>query len=322
MKITSKIKFIDVCSGIGITRLALEKNHWECVGRFETDMLADMIYQAHLGGSEPNFGDVTRLPLSLPEFDVLVAGIPGNSYSKTNRNSTRPDTSIPFALIELLYRYRPKGFIIECVSGFSDAKINPCFPLFISNLKGMGYDIRWDTFSATNYGLPLMSKRFFIVGSLTSLVDVMVGIDDPNVSLENSLIDTKNHEMDVSSKVWTDYLAKAKMHSSWNVLEEPELTIIDRRQTDLRIYHNVCPALRKGNHGLYYVKNGCVKKITAYEGLLLHGIDRFTSRFISGTPISEHKLMSYVASSTPVPMIELIGKWLETSMRVSYAKAA
>ena len=40
---SNSVKFIDVCSGIGTTRVALQANGWKCVGRFEIDPVADAI---------------------------------------------------------------------------------------------------------------------------------------------------------------------------------------------------------------------------------------------------------------------------------------
>lgn len=324
----SPVKFLDVCSGIGTIRLGLQANGWECVGRFEIDPVADGIYQSIFGTSEPNFGDVTALPMTLPDFDVLVAGIPGNTYSRVYNKGKRPDTSVPFGIVGLLGRYRPKGFILECVVGFADPATNPTYPMFFSMLKGMGYEVEAHGFHAGAYGLPISTERFVMVGSLTSLPRSLPCAGLHSVTLADCLIDHKGDELNTTSKAWTDYLVKsdtAKVGMRWSKVDLHSLdnyTVIDRRQTDLRVFKGFCPPFRRENHGLFYVKDGRIKRITAFEGLLLHGVPRNIAERYTALPVSEHCLMSYVGSVSPVPMVESVAKWLEFAIMMASTKAA
>jgi DNA (cytosine-5)-methyltransferase 1 len=322
------IKFLDVCSGIGTTRLSLQANGWNCVGRFEIDPIADNIYQSMFGTSEPNFGDITALPMTMPEFDVLVAGIPGSTYSKVYNMGKRPDTGVPFGIVGLLSRYRPKGFILECVAGFADPATNPTYPMFFSMLKGMGYEVEAHGFGSGSYGLPITTERFVIVGSLTPLPRFLPYAGLRSIRLSDCLVDSAGDELDTTSKSWTDYIAKSdatKMGARWSKADLHALadyTIIDRRQTDLRVFQGICPPFRRGNHGLFYVKNGRIKRITAFEGLLLHGVPRNIAERYTSLHVSEHRLMSYVGSASPVPMVESVAKWLEFAIMMASTKVA
>ena len=318
------IKFLDVCSGIGTTRLGLQANGWECIGRFEIDPVADSIYQSIFGTSEPNFGDITALPMTMPDFDVLVAGIPGNTYSRVYTKGKRPDTSVPFGIIGLLSRYRPKGFILECVAGFADPATNPTYPMFFSMLKGIGYEVEAHKFYAGTYGLPISTERFMVVGSLASLPRSLPRAGLHSITLADCLVDSKGNELDTTSKAWVDYIAKAggARWSTANLHFLADYTIIDRRQTDLRVFQGTCPPFRRGNHGLFYVKNGRIKRITAYEGLLLHGVPRNIAERYNSLHVPEHRLLSYVGSASPVPMVESVAKWLEFALMMASTKVA
>ena len=163
-----------------------------------------------------------------------------------------------------------------------------------------------------------------MVGSLTSLPRSLPCAGLHSVSLADCLIDHKGYELDTTSKAWVNYISKAGgiRWSTANLHSLADYTIIDRRQTDLRVFQDVCPPFRRGNHGLFYVKNGRIKRITAYEGLLLHGVPRNIAERYTSLHVSQHRLLSYVGSATPVPMVESVAKWLEFAIMMASTKAA
>lgn len=319
----SNIKFLDVCSGIGLTRLALEMANWECVGRFETDKVADSIYKTMFGEDEPNFGDVSSLPMLLPDFDVLVAGIPGNTYSQVFNKYKRPDSSVPFGIVSILKMYRPKAFILECVASFTSERHNPSYSIFCSAIDCLGYDVQIATVSAEKCGLPLKTKRHFMVGSLTGFPAYHPMLPYSSISLKDCLVDEFNEELDTTTKQWSEYMAKSGTKLTVADLHRlDDYTIIDRRQTDLRTYHNKCPSLRKGNHGLFYVKKGHIKKISAYEAMLLNGVPKCIAYKYLLFASSQHDLLSFVGASTPVPLIFGLACWLGTFANSTSTKMA
>ena len=79
------IRFIDLCSGIGGFHSGLmATGHYECVGHSEIDRYAEKAYHAIYGAEGgKNYGDLRQIiPSELPDFDLLCAGFPCQSYAE------------------------------------------------------------------------------------------------------------------------------------------------------------------------------------------------------------------------------------------------
>ncbi len=78
--------FFDFCSGIGGGRLGLEQVGLTCVGHSDTSRLADTTYQLMHGTDDKNYGNLKRLTKDkLPDFDLLIAGFPCQTFSVIGR---------------------------------------------------------------------------------------------------------------------------------------------------------------------------------------------------------------------------------------------
>jgi hypothetical protein len=89
--------------------------------------------------------------------------------------------------------------------------------------------------------------------------------------------------------------------------------VIDTRQSDLRIYINKTPTLRKGRHGILYVKNKKFKKISGYEALLLQGFPKQYADKVKDK-IPNAKLLQQAGNAMTVNVIEEIAKSLINSI--------
>ena len=79
-----KFTFIDLFAGIGGFRLALESIGGECVFSSEIDEHACKMYEENFGDNP--YCDITKLdPSTIPDFDILCAGFPCQSFSICGR---------------------------------------------------------------------------------------------------------------------------------------------------------------------------------------------------------------------------------------------
>ena len=86
--------------------------------------------------------------------------------------------------------------------------------------------------------------------------------------------------------------------------------VLDTRQSDLRIYENKVPTLRTGRHGILYVKNGELHKLTGYEGLLLQGFPNKLAIRAKKAKINSNRLLSQAGNAMTVNVISAICKEL------------
>ena len=76
------MRYFSMFSGIGGFELGIQRamSDAECVGYSEIDRHAEAVYRRHFPEHE-GFGDATRIVSSeLPNFDLLVAGFPCQSF--------------------------------------------------------------------------------------------------------------------------------------------------------------------------------------------------------------------------------------------------
>lgn len=124
--------FLDLCSGIGGGRLGLEKIGLKSIGYSDTSKLAIKTYKLmHDTADEPYYYNLKRIKTEkLPEYDMLIAGFPCQTFSVMGRkegfsddrgqiNSTSHESSRkhnPNASESLFRRY-PKRFMRR-IKGF------------------------------------------------------------------------------------------------------------------------------------------------------------------------------------------------------------
>ena len=95
---------------------------------------------------------------------------------------------------------------------------------------------------------------------------------------------------------------------------ENQFCIVDRKQRNLRIYHNKVPTLCAGAHSVYSVKNNRLHKISGYEGLLLQGFPKEYAERAKAHGISNTALLTQVGNAMTVPVVEAVCKTLLNSI--------
>ena len=138
-----KMKFIDLCSGIGGGRLGMEANGLQCVGHAEIDAEPDKTYTLFFG-EEKNYGDVMSInPATLPHFDFLIAGFPCQTFSIVGQRKGFNDErgQVIFGIEKILKECNTKYFILENVKGLVNHDDGKTFRFIIELLEKVGYDV-------------------------------------------------------------------------------------------------------------------------------------------------------------------------------------
>lgn len=167
--------FIDLFAGIGGFRLAMQHEGGLCVFSSEWDKFAQQTYRANYG--EIPFGDITKeeVKRNIPKnFDVLCAGFPcqpfsiagvskKNSLGQAHGFKDKTQGTLFFDIAEILYRHRPKAFILENVKNLTSHEKGRTFKTIMETLEELNYCIHYQILDAQNY-VPQHRKRIFIIG--------------------------------------------------------------------------------------------------------------------------------------------------------------
>lgn len=312
--------FFDFCSGIGGGRLGLEQIGLKSVGYSDTSRLSVTTYkQLFNTENEKNFGNLKKIKTeTLPQFDLLIAGFPCQTFSVMGRKAGYDDSrgQIIFHLARILKDTQPKCFILENVRGLVTHDKGETLKIILNELENSGFNVIYKVLTSLEYGVPQMRQRvYFILGINKSLNKNIEFFNWPRpvekTSLKNFLID--NNKADVQRlKILQYYLKNPINNGKYTVSElgQMEGKISDTRMSDLRIYEERCPTLRSQRDGILYVKNGEIFQLTGYEALLLQGFPKEYADKVKKT-VSDRHLLMQAGNAMTVNVINALGNSLK-----------
>ena len=314
------LTFIDFCAGIGWWRLAFEKLGFECLGFSEIDKNVEKTYKLFYWENEKNYWDLTQINTNqLPNFDVMVGGFPCQTFSVIGKRKWMKDErgEIIFHLIKIMKEKNVKIFLLENVKGLINHEKWKSLKTILEALEKAGYYTEWKVLNSINYGVPQMRERIYLVGFRKDLLKKDIKFSFPDESKQTTNI--KDFLIDDSKNIFcnkqqtyitfTKYLNNKYNQNKYSIekLLKSEYLVLDTRQSDLRLYHNKIPTLRLGRHGILYVKNEKLRKLSGYEALLLQGFPAKLSQKIKGN-ISESNILKQAGNAMTVNTVMAIAE--------------
>lgn len=270
----SKFKYIDLFSGIGGFHLGLSKCGGECVLASEIDETAIETYIKNY--SITPLGDITNIKISdIPEFELLCAGFPCQSFSNVGKKCgfKDPRGALFFQVSRILKGCKPKAFLLENVKGLLSHDNGKTFQIIKKELTDCGYRVYYKLLEAKDYGVPQIRKRVFIVGIRN---DINIEFEYPKpIKCKKKLSDIMHGE---TGREYAFTIRIGGRHSG-----------IDN----------------KFNWDCYRV-NGVPRYIKIEECLELQGFPR--DFFLAG---NESKQFKQVGNAVPTVIVEAIGKQLQ-----------
>ena len=172
------MKFIDLFSGIGGFRTALEKNGHECIAYSEIDKYAKKSYQAiYDTENEIDLGDITQISQEYlskfkEENDIVVGGSPCQSFSIAGGRRGFEDTrgTLFFEYAKVVKETQPKIFLYENVKGMLSHDKQNTIKTVLSTFDELGYYIDFNVFNSKFYDVPQNRERIYIVGIRKDLI--------------------------------------------------------------------------------------------------------------------------------------------------------
>ena len=157
-------KFIDLFCGIGSFHYSFSKLGWKCVLASDNDETTHDVYEKNYG-MRPS-GDIYDIdPNNIPSYDVLCAGFPCQPFSVAGKHRGFDDERgvVFMEIIRLMEVGKPKIVILENVSALKTHDNGDTFKTICKEVENQGYTIDHKILKCSDYGLPQMRKRLFMI---------------------------------------------------------------------------------------------------------------------------------------------------------------
>ena len=226
----SEFSFIDLFSGIGGFRLALQSLHGECVFSSEWDKSAQNTYFNNYG--ELPFGDITsftseqisdeELDKFIPDHDVLAAGFPCQPFShagvsartavgKQHGFKCETQGTLFFDVMRIASTKRPKVLFLENVRNIERHDKGKTFSVIKKSIEEIGYTFKHQIIDAS----PLVPQRRVRCYMVCFRNDLDVDFDFPLFlgeprKLKEILEQDVEEKYTISDKLWSGHINRTE----------------------------------------------------------------------------------------------------------------
>lgn len=308
-------------SGIGGIDLGFQQAGFDIVWANELDKDAAATYRHNFGSKCLVEKDIRKINvLGIPEFDVLVAGFPCQSFSTAGKQRGFNDSrgTLFFQVARVVEAKRPKVIFLENVANLLEHDDGKSFLTVYNTLVPYGYSFKYQVMDACKYGnVPQHRERIFIVAFLDNNLCEQFRFPE-----EIPLTKTINDIVDRTIKHSDCYY-----YDDGNPFFKKLKTIVKSDNAVYRIYdygispkaHNICPTMTaymgKCNERIPIIKDDFgIRRLTPYECLALQG---FPNEF-KFPKISLNSAYKQCGNSVAVPVIRRIAEQISNIMEKQY----
>jgi DNA (cytosine-5)-methyltransferase 1 len=165
------LKFIDLFCGMGSFHYSFKKFNWECVMACDINNTVKNTYKENYGITP--LDDVTLIdPSTIQDYDILCAGFPCQPFSQCGYRKGFEDKrgTLFFNIMKFVTFHKPKFVILENVQGLLSHDKGETFSKIRNEIESTGYLVKYKVLKCSDYGLPQMRKRLFIIGIRNDIV--------------------------------------------------------------------------------------------------------------------------------------------------------
>lgn len=159
-----KFTFIDLFSGIGGFRIALERHGLECVFSSDNDAKVQEAYYENF--KEEPFGDITEIrEKDIPEHDILCAGFPCQSFSISGLHGGIKDKRgrLFYEIIRIAQYHVPDVLLLENVKNLLTIDGGNVIKTIDAKLNEIGYSVHRHVLNSSYFGVPQSRERIYFV---------------------------------------------------------------------------------------------------------------------------------------------------------------
>ena len=160
-------RFIDLFAGIGGFHVALRQEGMNCVFASEIDRDAATAYATNFGQSPA--GDITKISVkSIPEHDILCAGFPCQSFSRSGKREGLADERgrLFYEIVRIAKHHKPLVLILENVKTILTIDNGNVRREIYDSLHKIGYRVDHALLNASHFGVPQKRERVYFVAVL------------------------------------------------------------------------------------------------------------------------------------------------------------
>lgn len=170
-----RLRFLDVCAGIGGFRMGMEQAGHVCAGYAEIDKHARRSYRAiYDTAGEWTAKDIRSLPDSrirdVGTVQCICAGFPCQPFSIAGRRAGFEDIrgTLFFEIMRFAKLLQPQILFFENVRNLLShgGGGGETFRTILTVLDDLGYDAEWQVLNSSHFGVPQNRERVYIVGHL------------------------------------------------------------------------------------------------------------------------------------------------------------
>lgn len=166
------MRFIDLFCGIGGFHQALARLGMECVFACDKDEACRRSYEINYGVTPAS--DILGVDAStIPEFDLLCAGFPCQSFSKAGRRLGFGDDrgNLFFSICRIAEAKRPSYMILENVRNLASHDGGNTWRVIRESVEALGYDTYEEPLilNALDFGVPQNRERVIVLCKHKSL---------------------------------------------------------------------------------------------------------------------------------------------------------
>lgn len=168
----TNFKYVDLFSGIGGFRIALDSLGGNCVLASEIDKFAEQSYQALYGHATA--GDIMEIEAKdVPDHDLLVGGFPCQAFSVAGNRKGFEDVrgTLFFEIARIAKEKQPKVLLLENVKGLVNHDKGNTLEIMIQALCEIGYTVDFQILNSKFFGVAQSRERIFIVAVRDDLVE-------------------------------------------------------------------------------------------------------------------------------------------------------
>ncbi|MCL2103650.1 MAG: DNA cytosine methyltransferase [Kiritimatiellaeota bacterium] len=147
------------------------KTRFDIIWANEINPAACETYRANIGAHVIE-GDIRSVMDRLPAYaDVIIGGFPCQDISINGKmlGIRGSRSSLYVAIVEAVRRMQPKVFVAENVGGLLLKHNEVSLKKILEDFNGLGYNVHYQAYLASDYGVPQTRERVFFVGTRMGL---------------------------------------------------------------------------------------------------------------------------------------------------------